>query len=145
MKKQFIKVKVDNLDGLTKNKLYPVLCVDHCDMALVYIFINDDGKVVHENDWGDEFYDKFKVKKVKMTKREIMIFNAGVSHGMISARYRAEEFTRKGGDVYLAKQNAEKQGWLWLSDRIEDYIHEIYRLQYEETDHLYSHKDGYCV
>ncbi len=117
MKKEFIKVKTDGMDNLTKDKVYPVLSTDVWDMALVYLFIDDVGKIAHRHDWEEDWEDNFEIIEEEMTEREVMIFNSGISHGLWLANSKVVE--EHGEKLFLRgelKRKKKDEGYLWLDD-----------------------------
>ena len=142
MKKQFIKVKTDGMSNLTKGKIYPVLSNDIWDMALVFLFIDDAGKIVHRHDWEDYWEDNFEIIEEEMTEREVMIYNSGISNGLwlasssVDQEYRSELFERK-----QLKKEKKDNGYLWLDDGIQGIVNTLDDLYNSETDHFRSHDD----
>lgn len=147
MKKEFIKVKTDGFENLTEGKIYSVLSCDVWDMALVYLFFNDVGKLVQHHDWEDYWEDNFELINEEMTDREVMIFNSGISHGLCIAKTDVdEEYGMKCFERGKKKRKSlkEKKGYLWLDDGVEKIRSNLNSLYSEKTDHFYDSgdKDG---
>jgi len=140
MKKQFIKVLTEGLKGLTKGKVYPVLSNDAWDMALVFLFIDDVGRIQHHHDWEDYWEEDFEVIEEEMTEREVMIFNSGISHGLWTAREKALASHRselyKKRTLRLKHNRRNESGYLWLNDGVQGIADVLDDLYDNDTDHF---------
>ncbi|RLI45650.1 hypothetical protein DRO61_10305 [Candidatus Bathyarchaeota archaeon] len=113
---------------------------------MVYLFINDAGKIVHHHDWEDHWDDSFEVIEEEMTEREAMIYNSGISYGLWLANTEAihKHRVKLVEERHMKKKNKEC-GWLWLNDGVQDIADVLDNLYYNETDHFVNGNDDRLV